>query len=124
MADRRLQDRRILIVEDEYFLATELEQELTEAGAIVLGPAASVRNALALIEENDALDGAMLDVNLGGELVFPVADRLMAMGVPFALTTGYKEQDILARYAHAPRVGKPVEPRAVADVLVRMLEAG
>lgn len=122
MTDSRAQDRRILVVEDEYYLATELERELTEAGAVVVGPVASVEGALALIGQGPALDGAVLDVNLGGEWAYPVADELMARGVPFVLATGYDERDIPARYAHAPRIGKPVGRRALADVLTRMLE--
>ena len=123
MAEHRLQNRRILVVEDDYFLATDLEEELTEAGATVVGPAPTVEAALALIERTALLAGATLDVNLGGELVYPVVDRLMTEGVPFLLTTGYSERDIPARYAAAPRAEKPVYPRVVASTLARMMSA-
>lgn len=123
MPEYCLQNRRILVVEDDYFLATDLEEELTEAGAVVVGPAPTIEAALALIERTASLDGATLDINLGGELVYPVADRLTAEGVPFLLTTGYSERDIPARYAAAPRAEKPVDPRAVASTLARMMRA-
>lgn len=89
----------------------------------MVGPAASVEDALALIEGDPALDGAMLDVNLGGEPVYPVADALMARGVPFVLTTGYDGRDIPALYTAAPRVGKPAQPCAFVTALARALEA-
>ena len=123
MADRSLQDRRILVVEDEYYLATELEQELSEAGAVVVGPVPSVKAAVGLIERTPSLDGAVLDVNLGGEAVFPVVDRLMARDVPFLFVTGYGEQGIPASYRHAPCLEKPTEPRVIVRTLARLVPA-
>jgi CheY-like chemotaxis protein len=122
LADHRFQGRRILVVEDEYFLATELELELGEAGAVVVGPAPSVGQALALIGPDPALDCALLDINLGGEMVFPVADRLMAHGVPFVFATGYTARDIPDRYAGVPRITKPAEPQAFARALTEILK--
>jgi DNA-binding NtrC family response regulator len=81
MADQRLENCRIMVVEDEYYLAMELEHELGEAGAVVVGPVSSVEAALSLLDQSPSLAGAMLDVNLGGEKVFPVADKLIARGV-------------------------------------------
>lgn len=124
MAACRMQNRRILIVEDEYLLASELAEILSEAGAVVVGPAATVRDALALITQADSLDGALLDVNLGGELVFPVADALTARQVPFVLTTGYPRRGLPARYEHVRRIEKPLEPDVVADAIIQMLMAG
>lgn len=121
MTDDGLQDRRILIVEDEYLLAFELKETLVDAGAVVVGPVPSVTKALALVEQTHELDGAILDFNLGGELVFPVADQLIARGVPFMFITGYDERDIPAPYERAPCVGKPVEPRHLARALTRLL---
>jgi DNA-binding response OmpR family regulator len=105
------------VVEDEYYLATELEQDLSEAGAVVVGPVPSGKAALGLIEQMPSLDAAVLDVNLGGEAVNPVADWLMARDVPFLFVTGYSEQRIPASYGQAPCLEKPTEPRT----LVRML---
>lgn len=122
MADQRPENCRIMVVEDEYYLAMELEHELGEAGAVVVGPVASVDEALSLLDQSPSLAGAMLDVNLGGEKVFPVADKLIARGVPFVFTTGYQEGDLPARYASFPRIHKPFEPRAIATALTQMLK--
>lgn len=121
MAERRLHDRRILVVEDEYLLAMDLEERLAEAGAIVVGPAPRVTAALALIEQTASLDGAVLDVNLGGELVFPVADELMAKGIPFLLATGYSGDEIPERYALIPRLTKPAAPQDIMSELAQTL---
>ncbi|HEX5536711.1 MAG TPA: response regulator [Sphingobium sp.] len=117
MTDHPLRNLSILVVEDEYFLAAELEEELWDACAIVVGPTPSVEQALELIEQTPSLDGAILDVNLGGEAVFPVADRLAAKCIPFVFVTGYRERDALGLYADAPRVEKPFLRNAAADAL-------
>ncbi|WP_114948579.1 response regulator [Microvirga calopogonii] len=123
MADHSLRDCHILVVEDEYYLATELEQELSKAGAAVIGPVPSVKAAVGLIERTPSLDGAVLDVNLGGDQVFPVADKLVVQGVPFLFVTGYNEKGIPASYGHVLRLEKPTEPRAVVRALAQMLKA-
>ena len=88
MRDDPLPGRRIMVVEDEYVLADELDVALTSAGAIVLGPMSSVKAALGLLEAGTAPDVAAVDVNLGGELAYPLADALRARKVPFLFTTG------------------------------------
>src|SRR4051794_18564375 len=92
-----LRGRRLLVVEDEYLIAASLARELEGRGAEVVGPAGSVRDALALVEaEGDRLDGAVLDINLRDERVYPVADALVARGVPFIFLTGYDARVIKA----------------------------
>ena len=76
MPDRDLRDCRVLVVEDEYMLADELEMELVDAGATVLGPVGTVGEAMAMIEAEAEIDGAVLDVNLRGKMAFPAADLL------------------------------------------------
>jgi DNA-binding LytR/AlgR family response regulator len=104
---------RILIVEDEFLLAMELEALLEQRGCLVLGPVSSVRNALA------ALDGeqpelALLDVNLKGERATPVAAALQARGVPFVLITGYTGPQLSEpELRDVPRIDKPVNCRAL-----------
>lgn len=73
--------RRILIVEDEHLLAIELEDELRELGAVVVGPASSVDAGMALLRL-ETVEGAILDINLGGEMVFGLADELVGRGIP------------------------------------------
>jgi CheY-like chemotaxis protein len=111
--------RRILVVEDDYVIAAELAESLTEFGASVVGPAASVAEALALIVREVPLDAAVLDVNLGSENVFPVADALEQRGVPYVFATGYDQRIIPARYAAARRFEKPVDVQALARFLFR-----
>jgi DNA-binding response OmpR family regulator len=117
MSTSQLRDLRILVVEDEYWLADELCTELTEAGAIVIGPAASVADALALIESADHLDGAVLDVNLRGVMGFPVADLLAQRGVRFVFATGYDDDAIPSRFSGTTRYQKPVAIRQIERAL-------
>lgn len=117
MGDRHLDGRRVLVVEDEFLLADDLSHTLQEAGALVLGPVGSVSEALRLIEAEAAVDGALLDVNLGREKVFPVAEVLLARRVPFCFTTGYESQSIPERFADIARFEKPVDSDAVARAI-------
>jgi len=112
-----LAGRRLLIVEDEFYLAQDLAQDLSARGATVIGPVPTVDDALDLIEDTDQIDGAMLDLNLQGELAYPVADALIARGVPFVFTTGYDASSIPSRYAAVARCEKPVDPNRVANAL-------
>ena len=117
MNEQYLNGRRILVVEDEYMIADAMQRGLEDEGAIVLGPAPSVRKALRLIEAEPGIDVAVLDINLGGEKVFPVADALQARGVAFLFTTGYDAADVPEAWRHVLRLEKPIEPRAVARAL-------
>ncbi len=99
MRDPVLKDRRILVVEDEYLIADLLASDLADAGAIVLGPVGSLGDAFELIGEGALIDAAVLDVNLGGELVYPAADKLVESAVPFVFTTGYDPLSIPPRFA-------------------------
>ena len=116
MAAPMLQGRCILLVEDDYFIASDMQGGLLDEGALVAGPVATVREALALIE-GERLDGAVLDVNLGEEESFPVAAALRTAGVPFVFVTGYNSGDVSAAWADVRRLEKPVSARAVAYAL-------
>jgi CheY-like chemotaxis protein len=112
-----LEGRHVLVVEDEYMIAVDPARALEDLGATVIGPAASVADALALVAGESALDLAILDVNLGVEKVFPVAHDLRARGVPFIFATGYDQWLVPSAYADAPRFDKPVDTRALARAL-------
>ena len=114
---RAMSGRRLLIVEDEYLVATDLAREFEEAGAHVVGPAGSVRDALELLAEPGAIDAAVLDIQLHEETVFPVADVLMRRGVPFVFASGYESWVIPQHYAAIPRFEKPVETAHVSRLL-------
>lgn len=98
---------RILVVEDEYLIALELDTELRTAGYRVIGPAPDINRALDLLKA-DRPDAAILDVNLAGEWVTPVAEALQAMSVPFILASGYVAADLQAQpvLRDAVNVGK------------------
>lgn len=117
MADLHLDGRRILVVEDEFLLADDLAHSLRERGAVVLGPVRTVSEALALIQGEAALDAALLDVNLGREKVFAVADTLEARRVPFCFTTGYEPSSIPERFAAVLRFEKPLNADAVTQAI-------
>ena len=120
MLERPLRDRIILVVEDEYMLADELRYEIGDAGATVLGPVGTVADALALAKREARIDGAVLDVNLRGEMAFPVADLLIQRGVPFIFTTGYDESVIPDRFANILRCEKPIAVDGIIRALGRM----
>lgn len=110
--------RRILVVEDEYILAMEIGNSLLALGAIVLGPMGRVPDVLAFLETAEpAPDAAILDVNLVGEMVYPVADALITRGIPFVFTTGYDRSALVAAYADFARFEKPINLRRCLDML-------
>jgi DNA-binding response OmpR family regulator len=117
----RLGPCRILVVEDEAMVAMLVEDQLLEAGANVLGPVASLAAALALLDQAEGCDAAVLDVNLRGESVVPLADALARRGVPFLFMTGYGNADGLGSHARVPVLAKPFEPLELVVVLARLL---
>lgn len=121
MADAGLEGCRILVVEDEYFLADEIATDLREAGAVVVGPVADLDGALALIRGGSSLDGAILDVNLRGEMAFAAADLLIERAVPFVFTTGYENTAVPVRFDGIARCQKPIDLRRVARAIGRVL---
>ena len=112
-----LRGRRILVVEDEYMMADDLQYDLEQAGAQVIGPVPSVADALRLLATQEAIDGAILDVNLRGEKAYPVADVLRERGIPFVLATGYEQWALPEAYKDVPRCEKPVDLRHLARTL-------
>lgn len=106
--DTSIAGLRILVVEDEAIVAMLIEDALVDIGCEVVGPMTSVEKALAASMER--LDGAFLDVNVRGQPVYPVADALIARGVPVVFVTGYGEAGIDRRFGGAPVVEKPFTP--------------
>ena len=104
---------RVLVVEDEYFVAILIEEILESAGCIVTGPIPRLPEALDAVDHED-YDVAVLDVNLAGERINPVADALSERNVPFLFVTGYGANALPSEYAQRPRVCKPFR---MADLL-------
>lgn len=121
MPDRTLAECRVLIVEDEYMLADDLRMQLENVGAVILGPVGTLEDAIALIEDEEVIDGAILDVNLRGETVSLAADLLLERHVPFVFTTGYDSSTIPPRFSQIVRCEKPVNIRLVTQALGRLI---
>ncbi|MBV9568367.1 MAG: response regulator, partial [Hyphomicrobiales bacterium] len=97
---------RLLLVEDEVLVATMMTEALGEIGFEILGPFGKMDYRLGAAIAGD-IDAAILDVNIGGELVYPIAEILAARAIPFAFVTGYSEENIDRRFAHVPVMQKP-----------------
>lgn len=110
---------RVLVVEDEALIALEIEDILTELGCTVVGPTGRLDDALRLADEG-RLDAAMLDVTIRGGKVFPVAERLLARGVPFILASGYGDWTLPEVLQNRARLDKPFT-RAALEEQVRLL---
>ena len=115
-----LRGTRILVVEDQYLLASEIQRMLLRVGAEVVGPAPSVVQALGLVA-GEHLDAAVLDVNLDGEDSYPVAEALARKGVPFLFLTGYERWVLPPTYASVERLDKPFNARELAQTLSRII---
>jgi DNA-binding response OmpR family regulator len=109
---------RVFVVEDEVLLALSLEDDLREAGFSMLGPYTTLANAL-LASRHESFDLALLDVNLHGEAVFPLADELLVRNIPVVLLTGYGAADLPERFRALPRLQKPYEPTLLVRELRR-----
>ncbi len=118
----RLRGLRLFIVEDEAIIAMMLEDMLDDLGCAVVGSARSVDAALGDIQHMD-FDGAILDVNLRGERADPVADALIARGLPFVFATGYGEIGIAERFKGVVVLQKPFEATLLRRALLRALAA-
>ena len=112
-----LSNRRVLVVEDEYFIADDMAKALRTLGAEVVGPAPTREKALDLVASEPRIDAAVLDINLKGESVFPVAEMLEQRGVPFVFATGYDAASVPERYQGVPRWEKPFNPGDLARAL-------
>ena len=109
--------RRVLIVEDESLVAMLLETILEDMGCLAVGPAATVDEGLRMAAD-ETVDAALLDVNVAGRQVFPVAQALKDRGVPFIFSTGYGEGGLPDEWRGQPTLQKPFTEAAVRDALM------
>jgi CheY-like chemotaxis protein len=116
VSDNKLSGRRILVVEDEMLVSMLVTDLLEDFGCTVVGPVARLPAALEAAAA-DGFDAALLDVNLAGVRVFPVADVLAERGIPFVFVSGYGELDSDGQHEGRPVVQKPFSPDALEVAL-------
>jgi DNA-binding response OmpR family regulator len=123
MADRQpLSGRRILVVEDEYFIADEVTRTLNQAGAEVMGPCPTTERATRMLEgEGYKLDAAVLDLHLGGKSSLGLIRSLRRQHVPVLLATGYDTAAIDPELQALPRCEKPINLTSLVTALEKML---
>lgn len=115
-----LTGKRIVVVEDDFLLATDICRDLRERGAVVLGPAPTPFYAEQLIRRNN-IDAAVLDIRLHGTTVFELAAQFQERGVPIVFVSASNRQDLPARFQDMAFVQKPVMGHALHDALIELL---
>jgi CheY-like chemotaxis protein len=113
-----LEGRRIMIVEDEYLIAMEIQDLLLDLGAEIVGPFGRLAPAVEAVNR-EQLHGALLDVRLDGETIDEIAETLVARGVPVLLTTGYEKEQLPPSLQHLSRVRKPYEEKELRALVER-----
>jgi CheY-like chemotaxis protein len=113
---------RVLLVEDEIMVALLLEEMLAEFGHTVVGPVARLERALEMTQL-EALDVAILDVNINGSEVYPVAEALAARDIPFAFVTGYGGKGLRTSYCDRPTLQKPFRQRDLEKLFAELLRS-
>jgi len=112
----KLAGLRVLVVEDEMMVSMLIEDMLSDLGCKVVGPASRLEEAIALVGSSE-LDCAVLDVNLGGQPIFPLADILREKGAPFAFATGYGDAGLRDVDKGTPVLQKPFRESDLARIL-------
>jgi DNA-binding response OmpR family regulator len=117
-----LQHQRILIVEDEYLVGISLQDSLESEGATVIGPIGSIDDALHILDQCE-IDLAVLDINLRGVEVYPVADALEQMKIPFLFASGYDARSLPARFGHRRLVEKPCDIEVLTIIIHSLIQS-
>lgn len=119
---KSLSGRRVLVVEDEYFLADDIVQALKALGAGIVGPFGELDQAAAAVDGEIAIDAAVVDINLRNEMVFSLARLLRARRIPFVFTTGYDKSSIISEFQNVSLWEKPLDIPAMTRELTNLLE--
>jgi len=117
-----LQSRRILVVEDSPVIALVLDDMLTDLGCIVVGPAQNMAVAIELAA-GETFDAAVIDINIRGGKIYPVAETLRDRGIPFLLASGYADWTMPPEWQERPRLTKPYTIETVERALKTLFEA-
>jgi CheY-like chemotaxis protein len=115
------QGLRVVVVEDDSMICLLFEDMLSELGCKVVGTACDLRRATELAQREESIDVAILDVNLGGQLVFPVADILSKRGIPFLFATGLGAGGLPPEWQGHCSVQKPMSIATLANALGRAI---
>lgn len=115
-----LQGARVLVLEDEFFIADDLARALREKGAEPVGPVSTVKEAEVIVAEG-RLDAAILDLNLHGEMASDLVGRLLVAKVSCLIVSGYAEDALPQSVSYVPRLEKPVSPASVIECLAAEL---
>jgi DNA-binding NtrC family response regulator len=118
-----LDNKRVLVIEDEAVIEEQIQLFLEDAGMIVAGSFGNLADALTGAA-NAEFEIGLVDVNLAGEDSYAVIDKLVERGIPFILMTGYTSEELPAAYAAYPALTKPFEPQALLDVIEQVLAGG
>jgi len=118
-----LKGLRVLVVEDEFLVALEVESALEDLGCSVVGPYAKLAKALDAARST-TVDGAILDINLNGEMVYPLAEFLASQKVPFVFITGYTALDLPERFRPFRRLQKPLDAELLRGVFLDIRRNG
>jgi CheY-like chemotaxis protein len=116
-----LAGRRLLVIEDEYFIGDDIAHALTNLGAEVIGPLPDLADAVGILERGEAIDAALLDINIRNQMVFPLARLLRSRNVPFVFTTGYDRTSVVAEFQDVQLWEKPLDMPRLARSLADML---
>ncbi|MBP1884610.1 response regulator [Sinorhizobium mexicanum] len=109
---------RVFVVEDEFLVALQIEDDLVAAGYVVVGPFTTLQGSITASREQ-TFEVATLDLNLRGEFVYPLVDELLERGLPVLLLTGYTASDLPERFRALPRLAKPFD----GPELIRKVES-
>jgi len=118
-SSKPLTRRRVLVVEDQYLVADEMRRVVEGLGGQVVGPVPRAQRALDLLDAGE-VDFALLDINLAGENVYPLAAELLRRGAPFIFATGCEPWVIPTEFRDTPRLEKPVTAKALIDAINRL----
>ena len=116
------QKRRVLVIEDEALVAMLIEDMIHDGGDEMVGSACRLSDALVLAQETQA-DVALLDINLGGALAYPVADVLCEPGVPIVFTSGYGSAGLIERFQDCPMLDKPFDQPGLEHAIHAILSS-
>lgn len=117
-----LAGRRVLVIEDEYFIADDLARALGALGAEIVGPVAEVEDAEDILSAGTVIHGALLDINLHSVMSFPLARLLLARKIPLVFTTGYGRDMLGPEFQHVRLCEKPLDVARVAHTLIESMK--